>query len=645
MKVLFRADASNSIGTGHLIRCRSLARALRSLGADVRFCGRVQEGHFLTAFQEEFYTYIIDTPLELSIDPQNEIWLPTTEEKDAYLTKQIINSCSDWHPDWIFVDHYGLSSSWHQAIRASWPDTLIAGADDLANRSLDLDLLVDHNYFCGSLSDRYENKLSLDRDTALCLGPKFALIDPLHSQIAKSLPPRTSIFRILISLGGAGDLHLLENILLALGDLNDRKFQIYLVNGGFSQSTSRLSGLCDSLDIVIFNSLESLAPLMSSCDICIGAGGTSTWERLCLGLPTITYSLAENQSAYSDALHADNYILYLGSSKSFDRTILTKSLESLFDNAHLLKELSSKGMDLVDGLGCLRIAHLMFCMYSPAHWETASIVSTSSNLTVQWSNQINLDVHKIEHINTPLRRIDLLQIFRQSPSSQYLSSPHHVRQPSLPRVSILSSASSWMNTYIPSFLQNLLSRGHSVRWIHDHCRLVSGDVCLILSYGRIIDQSWLSLHSHNLVVHASPLPLGKGWSPMTWQILEGKTSIPITLFEAVNELDAGPIYSQEVLHLRGNELAPEWQKLQAQVTQKLCLDWILNYPSCLSHSRPQLGSESFYERRRPADSLLDTSLTLSELFPLLQVVDNEAYPAYFSYDGRTFRLRIDPLGS
>ena len=145
----------------------------------------------------------------------------------------------------------------------------------------------------------------------------------------------------------------------------------------------------------------------------------------------------------------------------------------MFDNAHLLKELSSKGMDLVDGLGCLRIAHLMFCMYSPAHWETASIVSTSSNLMVQWPNQINLDVQKIELINTPLRRIDLLQIFRQSPSSQYLSSPHHVRQPALPRVSILSSASSWMNTYIPSLLQNLLSRGHSVRWIHDHCRLVS----------------------------------------------------------------------------------------------------------------------------------------------------------------------------
>ena len=92
-------------------------------------------------------------------------------------------------------------------------------------------------------------------------------------------------------------------------------------------------------------------------------------------------------------------------------------------------------------------------------------------------------------------------------------------------------------------------------------------------------------------------------------------------------------------------MAPEWQELQAQATQKLCLDWILNYPSCLSHSRSQSGSESFYERRRPADSLLDTSLTLSELFPLLQVVDNEAYPAYFSYDGRTFRLRIDPLGS
>ena len=120
---------------------------------------------------------------------------------------------------------------------------------------------------------------------------------------------------------------------------------------------------------------------------------------------------------------------------------------------------------------------------------------------------------------------------------------------------------------------------------------VSGDVCFLLSYGRIVSEEWLDLHRHNLVVHASALPQGKGWSPMTWQILEGATSIPLTLFEAAADLDAGPIHAQEMLQLKGHELAPEWQQLQAMATVRLCANWLSNYPLSAASPQPQIGAE------------------------------------------------------
>ena len=113
------------------------------------------------------------------------------------------------------------------------------------------------------------------------------------------------------------------------------------------------------------------------------------------------------------------------------------------------------------------------------------------------------------------------------------------------RVTILSDATSWLNEHLGDLQVQLEGRGHAVRWIHDPCQLASGDVCLLLSCGRMLSAEQLALHCHNLVVHESALPQGQGWSPMTWQILEGASSIPITLIEATAALDAGPIYFQQ----------------------------------------------------------------------------------------------------
>ena len=179
-------------------------------------------------------------------------------------------------------------------------------------------------------------------------------------------------------------------------------------------------------------------------------------------------------------------------------------------------------------------------------------------------------------------------------------------------------------------------------WIHHPTKLVAGDVCLLLSCGRLLSAEQLALHLHNMVVHESALPQGQGWSPMTWQILEVASMIPITLFEAVAELDAGPIYLQRQIELQGYELVEEWRALQAQATLELCLAWFDRYHEVVAAAQPQQGEASHFRRRRPADSELDPQRSLAEQFELLRVVDSERYPAFFHWGNRRFSFRVNP---
>jgi methionyl-tRNA formyltransferase len=210
---------------------------------------------------------------------------------------------------------------------------------------------------------------------------------------------------------------------------------------------------------------------------------------------------------------------------------------------------------------------------------------------------------------------------------------------------LLSDAGSWLNAALPKLITALWQRCHAVRWIHNPTQLAPGDVCLLLSCSRLLSAEQLALHRHNLVVHESALPKGQGWSPMTWQILEGGSAIPITLFEAVADLDAGPIHLQQLINLQGHELVEEWRALQAQATLELCLAWFDCYREVVAASQPQHGEPSHYRRRRPADSQLDPENSLAEQFNLLRVVDNQRYPAFFDWRGRRFSVQVRSDGS
>lgn len=209
-------------------------------------------------------------------------------------------------------------------------------------------------------------------------------------------------------------------------------------------------------------------------------------------------------------------------------------------------------------------------------------------------------------------------------------------------IQVLTDATSWITSYIDELADEWAADGHTVRVSHkvEQCR--PADFCFCLSFSCIVPSSIRSQYLHTLVVHESDLPQGRGWAPMTWQILEGKSRIPVTLIEAVDTVDAGPIYLQEWINLAGTELHPEWRALQAQATQNLCRQWVRVYPGILEKARQQEGECSVYARRRPVDSRLDSKKTLAEQFDLLRVVDNKKYPAFFEMKGRRYRFCIEP---
>lgn len=207
-------------------------------------------------------------------------------------------------------------------------------------------------------------------------------------------------------------------------------------------------------------------------------------------------------------------------------------------------------------------------------------------------------------------------------------------------INFVSDQGSWINSYLKEFIEKLFSYSDQVNWYHSCELLTTSDLTFYLSFSKIVPQSILAKSKHNLVVHESKLPQGKGWSPLTWQVLEGKNAIPITLFEADVKVDNGKIYLEDTIMLKGHELVEELRAKQADYTFKLCKNFIEHYEEVVKQAYDQTGETSFYPRRTPEDSRLDINKTLKDQINLFRVVDNEKYPAYFEYLGYVYELSI-----
>ncbi len=201
---------------------------------------------------------------------------------------------------------------------------------------------------------------------------------------------------------------------------------------------------------------------------------------------------------------------------------------------------------------------------------------------------------------------------------------------------LIDNKDSWIIKYSKILIRRITELGHKVELIHESQKVKKGDILFLLSCEKVFKR--LNLNKHNIVVHESDLPKGRGFSPLTWQILEGKNKIPITLFEANPKIDSGDIYFQESINLFGNELIDEIRKHQFEKTLKLILNFIDKIKNL--NPIPQTGKVSSYRRRTRLDSRLDINKSINEQFNLLRVVDNNRYAAFFKKDNIEYIIKI-----
>ena len=198
---------------------------------------------------------------------------------------------------------------------------------------------------------------------------------------------------------------------------------------------------------------------------------------------------------------------------------------------------------------------------------------------------------------------------------------------------------SWYTPHAADLVVALCRAGHIATLAHTSGDIQTGDVCFLLSCVKIAGPKLLGKNKLNLVVHASDLPLGKGFSPLAYQIAQGKNTIPLTMIEAVEAVDAGDIYMQRFVYYYGHELLDELRIGMAAKIAEMVLDYSAQPYQFLP--RAQIGEGSWYPRRTVADDELDPELSVVAQFNKLRVVDNQSYPAWFKHAGHEYAIKIE----
>jgi methionyl-tRNA formyltransferase len=210
------------------------------------------------------------------------------------------------------------------------------------------------------------------------------------------------------------------------------------------------------------------------------------------------------------------------------------------------------------------------------------------------------------------------------------------------RVSVVVDNASWILPTAQALVTALHEGGDDARLCRDYQAVSSGGVAVFLGCTGLAGAAVLARNHRNLVVHESELPAGRGFSPLTWQVLEGRNEIAICLLEAGADADGGDVIYRDRMLFRGDELVDELRETQGRMTIAMCLRYFTE-PAPPAGKR-QDGTPSHYRRRQPADSRLDVHRPLAEQFDLLRVVDNERYPAFIEHRGCRYRLAITKIG-
>jgi UDP-2,4-diacetamido-2,4,6-trideoxy-beta-L-altropyranose hydrolase len=338
MKVVIRADASAAVGSGHVMRCLSLADALSARGDSVSFVSRGMPAHLAQWIAEHGH--------RLVAMPENAL----DERSDADHTRATAAGC-----DWLVVDHYDLGVNWERSVRDSTARML--AIDDLG-RAHECNLLVDQN-----LGPEPDNRYA-DRVPPHCtrlLGPSHALLRAEFAEMHARMRAREgSVRRLLVFLGGMDAGNATERVLDVVAAACPADVAVDVVVGASHPALQRIQSRVSALPagrchVQVANMVE----LLAAADLAVGAGGTATWERCALGVPTLAVCIADNQRELLAHASRAGVVYVPDAADQLDARMLATHLRALLGNAALRQQMSSRGLELVDGQGAQRVADAM----------------------------------------------------------------------------------------------------------------------------------------------------------------------------------------------------------------------------------------------------------------------------------------------
>jgi UDP-2,4-diacetamido-2,4,6-trideoxy-beta-L-altropyranose hydrolase len=338
--ICVRADASRSIGSGHVMRCLVLADRLRlATGARIAFLCRELEGNLIAYIRARGY--------EVGVLP-GEAASPAAEAE--WTIEWLATRNGRRRPDWLIVDHYGLDWRYEQHVRPHVQQLMVI--DDLANRAHDCDVLLDANL---GPEQRYFHLVG--PGTRLLLGPQYALLRKEFAALRPRVRRDGRARQLLVSFGGVDPSGETAKTLDALAQLAEHDWTATVVAGQSNPRARLLEQRCAGMQNVRFiMHTEQMAQLMLEADLAIGAGGSSTWERCCLGLPSLVITVAGNQEALTEAAASAGVVRWLGPSSAVGPGHIRDAVLTLGRNPAEMHQMSARAMGLVDGRGAERIA-------------------------------------------------------------------------------------------------------------------------------------------------------------------------------------------------------------------------------------------------------------------------------------------------
>lgn len=350
MNIAFRVDGSSQIGTGHVMRCLTLADALRKKGAQCTFVSRPHPGHLLNLVAQRGHKALAlgEPQANFNALPNlaHAMWLGTSWPDDAEQTKHALAGQT---MDWLVIDHYALDARWEQALRPQAKRIMVI--DDLADRPHDCDLLLDQNWNGATNYLRYDHLVT--SHTEMLLGPKYALLNPAYAELRALLPQRDGIVRrVLVFLGGSDPTNQTARVIKAMMEPSLQYLALDVVIGVNHPEPSSIADLVkERHNTVLYQNLPGLACLMEKADLMIGAGGSTTWERMSLGLPSLVIGVADNQLLTNKALHSAGYINFLGHMKDVTVSQIVAAVRQAVDSPETMKQQSQLIKQLVSAAG------------------------------------------------------------------------------------------------------------------------------------------------------------------------------------------------------------------------------------------------------------------------------------------------------